>query len=228
MGNRAVITTEYNYTHNGLGVYLHWNGGRDSVEAFLKYMELRGFRSPEHDETYAWARLCQVIGNFFGGGLSVGVGTVDHLDTDGDNGTYLIRGWHIIGRRNFDGCQEQREHDLNEMLKEIDSKQPEDDRLGDEFLNAVEIRTDDIVTGDVVFIHGRDGDRPEKYEVVGFTDGFAQGICKVGTPYVDRWHDGKNAQNNPNNRLTEPSYRVLRTSEAEEFSIDPPVFSMLF
>ena len=31
MGNRAVITTE----KKDLGIYLHWNGGRDSVEAFL-------------------------------------------------------------------------------------------------------------------------------------------------------------------------------------------------
>lgn len=30
MGNRAVITTE----EKQIGVYLHWNGGRDSVQAF--------------------------------------------------------------------------------------------------------------------------------------------------------------------------------------------------
>ena len=37
MGNRAVITTEKNFENNGVGVYLHWNGGYDSVSAFLKY-----------------------------------------------------------------------------------------------------------------------------------------------------------------------------------------------
>lgn len=31
MGNRAIITTK----KRDLGVYLHWNGGRDSVGAFL-------------------------------------------------------------------------------------------------------------------------------------------------------------------------------------------------
>lgn len=69
MGNRAVITTSQSkdvQTSIDIGVYLHWNGGRDSVEAFLSYCKLRGFRPPERD-CYGWARLCQVIGNFFGG-----------------------------------------------------------------------------------------------------------------------------------------------------------------
>lgn len=65
MGNRAVITTE----DKKLGIYLHWNGGRDSVEAFLRYCDLRGFRPPNSDE-YGWARLCQVIANFMGAGAS--------------------------------------------------------------------------------------------------------------------------------------------------------------
>ena len=51
MGNRAVITTqEYITNPDAIGVYLHWNGGRDSVEAFLKYCDLRGFRPPDSDE----------------------------------------------------------------------------------------------------------------------------------------------------------------------------------
>lgn len=49
MGNRAIITTK----KRDLGVYLHWNGGRDSVGAFLEYCELRGFRAPDGD-TYGW------------------------------------------------------------------------------------------------------------------------------------------------------------------------------
>lgn len=43
MGNRAVITTSKAPDVSGakdLGIYLHWNGGRDSVEAFLKYCVL--------------------------------------------------------------------------------------------------------------------------------------------------------------------------------------------
>ena len=129
MGNRAVITTKYNFENNGVGIYLHWNGGRDSVEAFLKYMELRGFRSPDVD-CYGWARLCQVIGNYFGGTLSVGIDVINRLDCDNwDNGTYIIEGWKIVGREFFDGA-EQKSYDLVEMMKDIDEKQPSHDQLG--------------------------------------------------------------------------------------------------
>jgi len=40
MGNRALIIGNKQY--KGAGVYLHWNGGRDSVEPFLKYAEIGG------------------------------------------------------------------------------------------------------------------------------------------------------------------------------------------
>lgn len=75
MGNRAVITTAKEWAHGGIGVYLHWNGGLDSVEAFLKYCEMKGYRTPDRD-CYGWARLCQVLGNFFGGSASVGINTL--------------------------------------------------------------------------------------------------------------------------------------------------------
>ena len=121
MGNRAVITLD-----NKTGIYLHWNGGRDSVEAFLKYCKLRGFRQ----DSYGLARLTQVITNFIGGGLSVGVGNLSSLDCDNyDNGLYVVEDWKIVKREFFDDRTEQDEYDINEMLFAIDEKQPEDDRL---------------------------------------------------------------------------------------------------
>ena len=101
MGNRAIITTK----KRDLGVYLHWNGGRDSVGAFLEYCELRGFRAPDGD-TYGWARLCQVICNYMGAeGLSVGISRYegDARMDPGANGIYVIEGWrmdwqHLFGR----------------------------------------------------------------------------------------------------------------------------------
>lgn len=95
MGNRAVITTR----ERKVGLYLHWNGGRDSVEPLLRYCELQGYRPPSDDD-YGWARLAQVVGNFFGGSTSVGIGayTTDaHMDP-GDNGIYVIEGWRIVER----------------------------------------------------------------------------------------------------------------------------------
>ena len=133
MGNRAVITTDnrsYDVSKSSeLGVYLHWNGGRDSVEAFLKYCKLQAYRPPEVDN-YGWARLCQVIGNYFGGELSIGIDKCCNLDCDNyDNGTYIIKDWEIIDRKYVRG-NEQRVYDLTEMLMEIDERQPKHMQLG--------------------------------------------------------------------------------------------------
>ena len=60
MGNRAIVKPE----GKDIGVYLHWNGGIDSVTAFLKYCELKEHRG--FDDSYGMARFCQVVGNLFG------------------------------------------------------------------------------------------------------------------------------------------------------------------
>ena len=137
MGNRAVITTSRDLDVQSsfdIGVYLHWNGGRDSVEAFLKYCELKGYRAPDEDN-YGWARLCQVIGNFFGGNTSIGIDKCCNLDCDNyDNGVYIISGWEIVDRKYFSG-HEQHSYDLLDMLVDIDKAQPESERLGLEFLS---------------------------------------------------------------------------------------------
>ena len=133
MGNRAVITTDRKSLNvaksEEIGVYLHWNGGRDSVEAFLAYCKLKGYRCPEKDN-YGWARLCQVIGNFFGGETSIGIDKCCNLDCDNwDNGVYIIEDWEIVGRQHFTG-EEQNYYDLLGMMLEIDSRQPE--QVGEE------------------------------------------------------------------------------------------------
>lgn len=49
MGNRAVITTSKSIDPKNseqLGVYVHWNGGRTSITAFLKYCKLKGYCPP--------------------------------------------------------------------------------------------------------------------------------------------------------------------------------------
>lgn len=133
MGNRAVITTR----DKNIGVYLHWNGGRDSVEAFLKYCELKGYRTPERDN-YGWARLCQVIGNYFGGELSLGIDKYEKLDRDnGDNGVYIIKNWKIVDREFID-WPEQHEYDLISMLRDINNHQPEREKLEDSVIDSVE------------------------------------------------------------------------------------------
>ena len=129
IGNRAVITTRENFDNNGIGVYLHWQGGETSVKAFLKYCELRGFRTPDEDN-YGWARLTQVIANFMGGdGLSVGVDTLNHLDCDNwDNGTYIIEGWKIVGHEYSSPTKDT--YKMEDLLKAIDEAQPKEQQLG--------------------------------------------------------------------------------------------------
>lgn len=128
MGNRAVVI----FKPDDLGIYLHWNGGRDSVEAFLAYCEMRGFR----EGSYGVARFCQVVGNYFGGDLSIGIENVSgksysELDP-GDNGVYVVLDWHIAARFHVPEKGEQKVHDLASLMIDVDSCQPEDDRLGEE------------------------------------------------------------------------------------------------
>lgn len=196
MGNRAVLTT----SKKDLGIYLHWNGGRDSVEAFLKYCELQHFRSPEKD-FYGWARLGQVISNFFGGSLSIGIGNYYDLDRDNfDNGVYIIKDWEIFGREYFKG-QEQREYDLDKMLKEIDKKQPEHMRLGS-MLNAEEVDPADLNIGDMVYMYT--GNVYEQFTVVGFgEDKIVNGSNVHNVPFVDRYMNDDSYGNNINNFIFE-------------------------
>jgi len=99
MGNRAVITT--GTAPDSLAIYIHWNGGPESVLAFLDAARELGVRDPLQDD-YGMARLCQIIGDFMGpdGWSSLGIGKYSELDTDnGDNGVYILGpGFKIAGR----------------------------------------------------------------------------------------------------------------------------------
>lgn len=101
MGNRAVITAS-NSTEHGLGIYLHWNGGIESVLAFLDTAKQLGYRSPVGDESYGMARLCGLICLFGGLRNSTGVGINDlsKLDCDNwDNGVFVVGdNWELVDR----------------------------------------------------------------------------------------------------------------------------------
>jgi hypothetical protein len=102
MGNRAVIAFEDDTGVQSFGVYLHWNGGPESVWAFLDVLTTR-MRSRGDDVAYASARLVEIVGRYFGGNTSVGLlgfgdsdadklgarDDVEHLDL-GDNGIYVV------------------------------------------------------------------------------------------------------------------------------------------
>lgn len=162
MGNRAVILNKKDMLADGrinpnqIGVYLHWNGGRTCIEAFLKYCELKQYRTPDTD-CYGWARLCQVIGNFFGGGLSLGIDCAMNLDcANYDNGTYVIENWEIVGRLHWEHSECYADYSVNDMLKEIDKRMPESERLGEGFFDAEEVAAEELQVGDTVFVFDTD------------------------------------------------------------------------
>lgn len=103
MGNRAVITTAP-FNKSNIGVYVHWNGGQESIEGFLAACKQLGYRDPTGDTSYGMARLTQAIGLFFGAesDCSVGVDICDRLDCD--NGVWLTGpDWTLAGRTNSVG-----------------------------------------------------------------------------------------------------------------------------
>ena len=198
MGNRAIITTKNRNT----GIYLHWNGGRDSIEPFLEYCKLKGFRSPEADESYAFARLTQIISNYFKGGLSIGIIPSSKNYEMIDNGTYIIGGnWEIVDRDYpYENFKEQREYKLKEMLREIDKAQPNDQQLGD-FLYAKEKSVNRLKVGDIVYIQGYD-EPYKKFEIVGFgKDKVVNGTNVLNKPYVHNWGTEDTCEDNINNYI---------------------------
>ena len=200
MGNRAIIKSE----SNNIGVYLHWNGDYTSVKSFLEYCKLKQYR--DFDDPYGMARFCQVVGNFFGGGLSIGIETnINEYRIEDyclDNGIYIVKGWDII--RIVGKCYNDK-YDLNQLLKMIDNRQPSTEQLGD-FLDAVETPSDEIKIGDIAFIANYNGGY-DKYKVIGFgEDRVINGRNVLNVPYIQHYDS---ASDNINNYIFEKT-RICR------------------
>tara|TARA_Y100000114_G_scaffold78336_1_gene72068 strand:- start:270 stop:686 length:417 start_codon:yes stop_codon:yes gene_type:complete len=124
MGNKAIITIKEDNTpkKDWMSLYLHWNGGRDTVEPLLHVAKLYGVRCQSASD-YAIARLSQIMGNYFGGTYSVGVGTYKQYEKQLgiDNGVYVVQDWEIVDRE-FEPPYEQQEYDFNKMVAEIRSR----------------------------------------------------------------------------------------------------------
>lgn len=102
MGNRGnvIFTSGEAISPN---VYLHWNGGPESIYAFLEELDRRGVRA---DADYEAARFVQIVGEFFASddpdsGLSLGITSAPLPDIDAeslgtvhtdpsDNGFYVV------------------------------------------------------------------------------------------------------------------------------------------
>lgn len=106
MGNRANVVFTDGKKGFSPAIYLHWNGGPESIYAFLAEMDRRMVRGP--DVMYESARFCHIVGDFMDQdnitGLSLGLtngpasdkpGDFAKVFTDpGDNGFYLVERTH--------------------------------------------------------------------------------------------------------------------------------------
>lgn len=133
MGNRATITTKDGV--NKFGLYVHWNGGRDTVEAVLNYLvtqditfetELDFLR--EVKEVYKFA---------FGNKYDINIWEQCDLDNY-DNGVFILDKdkVQIIGRM-YAPTTEQNEYDLLEMTEYIEEKMKERNFIKEQYLESV-------------------------------------------------------------------------------------------
>jgi hypothetical protein len=94
MGNRAVITFA-TYT-NAPAIYLHWNGGRASVQGFIDAARALGLRHAPTAaaQTEALDQLAELLArHYFRCNVGITVYRLHYAGSDrdnGDNGTYLL------------------------------------------------------------------------------------------------------------------------------------------
>lgn len=123
MGNRAIVVFHSPGNPDAKerdqispAIYLHWNGGPESIYGFLDELDRRNVRTSAADIGYEAARFVHVVGDFFdggsekeAGGLSLGIYpgpksiTVKSLAAipadNGDNGVYVITRHDTKGKR---------------------------------------------------------------------------------------------------------------------------------
>lgn len=132
MGNRAVITDK----DRKVGIYLHWCGDRDHVEALLKYCSINPAGGFGNDSEYAMGQFIQVARNTMG--ASVGVTTTCNTLYGDDNGLYIVQGWTIVEHLMWDydrDCEVPKsdkkisDDDLLDLLYDINEAQPSDNKF---------------------------------------------------------------------------------------------------
>lgn len=124
MGNRAVIT--FNKANSSPCIYLHWNGGRASVEAFLGAARQLGLRTiTSRTEVQVMDSLAHLIARHFIGTevnkLTVYREPYGRADKDNwDNGVYVLdHQMHICGRDFVRGDEEVNPEKTKAIREEI-------------------------------------------------------------------------------------------------------------
>lgn len=209
MGNRCLIVPK----GENIGVYLHWNGGIDSVTAFLKYCEYKGYRG--FDADYGIARFCQVVGNWFGGGLSLGIMSINESLEEAsqglDNGVYVVEGWEIVERIGNRYAPEG--YDLTEMLISIDEAQPVKEQIGKEFFTTEEVEPTDLNIGDKFYYYDAVYGEYSIETIVGLGRRYGD---MIDFPYMDKYQNQYCGEEiNPNNFIRGKVRRIKKEFEEE-------------
>lgn len=133
MSNSAVITGDPCLEQGSTGIYLHWNGGTDEIWPLCAYARIKGISGPYLGHGEGFTDLCQIIGNWIGRPRAMRIGDVAAMDTNNtDHGCYIIDRDLNIRARLFTGdkiCEDGWEN----MVLDIDSKQPEQLQIGEYF-----------------------------------------------------------------------------------------------
>ena len=133
MGNRAVVAfvdcsgqDKSRYLNNSLikdkspCVYLHWDGGRDSVEGFLTVVKKLYGGSSCLDAKERAVLFYSVVRRAGMGGVSTEICTFKEADADnGDNGAYWVDESFEIIDREYQRYPEQQSHQLNEFVNTV-------------------------------------------------------------------------------------------------------------
>lgn len=164
MGNRAVITT----LGNEKGIYLHWNGGYDSIKPLAYYSYY--FLEEEKNELEKFKEVAKYC-NF-----NPEENSLLKLDFDNyDNGLYFIKNGKIVGRAFYHYNAEQNEHNLYEFLQFINENMPLCYRLDLEYIIQHTFSTEytylddlkqDVRTGDLIEVYNTSGKHFYKIEAI--------------------------------------------------------------
>lgn len=202
MSNSAIVKP----INSTMGVYLHWNGGTDSVKAFLKYCEMKDYRDFEgkYSDGYGIARFCQVAGNYFGGNCDIGlvsnVSETEDYASGLDNGIYIVDGWKIVNR--IGRTTRSEGYDLIKMLCDIDDAQPKSERLTKDYITAKEVDASELKIGDKIYYQNNLDGKISLQTIVGFgaKGKWCNGSDVTRVPYINKYNQDK-PEDNPNNYI---------------------------
>jgi hypothetical protein len=113
MGNRAVI----NMIDSDVAIYLHWNGGLDTVYPVLQVAKRYGLSGDDVGMNDLFIIFHSMLSS--AQAETAYVGTVEEYDGSaiGDNGTYIIdKDFNIVDRLDFEQREEQQVHSFDEVF----------------------------------------------------------------------------------------------------------------